>query len=90
MVRILPSLSESHRLRAATFFALYFVEGIPSGFALTAVANYLTARHLDPEVIGAFAARIGIPWSIQFVWGPIIDRFQGSPMGRRKPWVLGG
>lgn len=89
MTNPLPPLSESRTLRAATFFGLYVVEGIPSGFALTAVANYLTYRRLDPEVIGAFAARIGIPWSVQFAWGPLIDRFQGSSMGRRKPWVLG-
>ena len=82
-------LSESRGLRASVFFGLYLVQGIPSGFALTAVANYLAARGLDPLVIAAFSARIGIPWSIQFVWGPLIDRFQGSPMGRRKPWVLG-
>ena len=53
------------------------------------MVNYLAARRIDPLVIAAFAARIGIPWSIQFIWGPLIDRFQGSPMGRRKPWVLG-
>ncbi len=89
MTNPIPPLSESRTLRAAAFFGLYVVEGIPSGFALTAVANYLTYRRVDPEVIGAFAARIGIPWSVQFAWGPVIDRFQGSPMGRRKPWVLG-
>ena len=83
------TLSASPGLRVVIFFGLYLVQGIPSGFALTAVANYLAARHLDPVVIANFAARIGIPWSIQFLWGPLIDRFQGSPMGRRKPWVLG-
>ncbi len=62
---------------------------IPSGFALTAVANYLAQRQVDPLVIANFGARIGIPWSVQFLWGPLIDRYQGSPMGRRKPWVLG-
>ncbi len=83
------TLSASRSLRAFIFFGLYVVQGIPSGFALTAVANDLAAHHLDPLLIAAFSARIGIPWSIQFVWGPLIDRFQGSPMGRRKPWVLG-
>ena len=83
------TLSASRSLRAFIFFGLYVVQGIPSGFALTAVVNYLAARHLDPVVIAAFSARIGIPWSIQFLWGPLIDRFQGSSMGRRKPWVLG-
>lgn len=89
MTSPLPALSESRTLRATAFFGLYVVEGIPSGFALTAVSNYLAYRRLDPEVIAAFAARIGIPWTVQFVWGPLIDRFQGSVMGRRKPWVLG-
>ena len=31
----------------------------------------------------------GLPWAFQFVWGPLIDRFQSSSMGRRKPWVVG-
>ena len=83
------TLSASRSLRAVIFFGLYLVQGVPSGFALTAVANYLVQRRIDPLVVAAFSARIGIPWSIQFLWGPLIDRYQGSPMGRRKPWVLG-
>jgi len=83
------TLSASRSLRAFIFFGLYLVQGVPSGFALTAVANYLVQRRIDPLLVAAFSARIGIPWSVQFLWGPLIDRFQGSPMGRRKPWVLG-
>ncbi|WP_435017229.1 MFS transporter [Tundrisphaera sp. TA3] len=89
MTHPIPPLSESRSLRAVVFFALYAVEGIPSGFALTAVSNYLAAEGVGSEVIGAFAARIGLPWTVQFLWGPIIDRHQGSPMGRRRPWVVG-
>jgi len=82
-------LSRSRPLRCAVFFGLYVVEGLPAGFALTAVANYLIYRGLGPLAVGVFAARVAFPWSIQFVWGPVIDRYQGSVMGRRKPWVLG-
>lgn len=64
------------------------MQGIPAGFALTAVANYLIAENTDPKIVGTFVAVVGLPWTIQFFWGPIIDLFQGSPMGRRKPWVL--
>ena len=85
----MPTLSASRSLRASIFFGLYLVQGIPSGFALTAVANYLVQRQVDPLVIANFGARIGIPWTVQFLWGPLIDRYQGSVMGRRKPWVLG-
>lgn len=76
-------------MRYATFFYLYVMQGIPSGFYLTALANYFTAEGVRPDVVGSFMAIIGIPWAFQFIWGPLIDRFQGSPMGRRKPWVVG-
>ena len=29
-----------------------------------------------------------LPWSLKFGWGPVIDRFQYRPMGRRRPWIL--
>ncbi len=64
------------------------MQGIPAGFSLTAVANYLAAEGTDATAIGTFIAIVGLPWIIQFVWGPLIDRFQQSAMGRRKPWVV--
>ncbi len=82
------SLSESRPIRYAAFFYLYVMQGIPAGFALTAVANYLTAENTSPKIVGTFVAVVGLPWAVQFVWGPVIDLFQSSPMGRRKPWVL--
>ena len=84
----LPPLDASRPLRYATVFYLYVMQGIPAGFALTAVANRLAAQGVTPPAIGRFIALVGLPWTLQFVWGPLIDRFQGSPMGRRKPWVF--
>ena len=65
------------------------MQGIPAGFSLTALANYLTAEGVKSTQIGSFVAVVGLPWAFQFVWGPIIDRYQQSAMGRRKPWVVG-
>ena len=83
------TLGRSRPLRYGVFFYLYVMQGIPSGFYLTALTNYFTAEGVRPDVVGSFIAIIGLPWAFQFVWGPLIDRFQGSPMGRRKPWVVG-
>ena len=83
------TLSRSRPLRYGVFFYLYVMQGIPSGFYLTALANYFTAEGVSPDVVGSFIAIIGLPWAFQFIWGPLIDRFQESPMGRRKPWVVG-
>ncbi|MVM28434.1 MFS transporter [Spirosoma sp. HMF4905] len=82
-------LSQNRSLRYGVFFYLYLMQGIPAGFSLTALANYLTAEGVKPSVVGSFAAVVGLPWAFQFIWGPLIDRYQGSPLGRRKPFVIG-
>ena len=89
MPRRSATLQDSRALRAATVFYLYAMQGIPAGFAFTALANRLAAEGVSPPAIGRFVALVGLPWTLQFVWGPVIDRFQGSPMGRRRPWLLG-
>ncbi len=81
-------LTESKPLRFIAFFYLYVMQGVPAGFATTALANYLAAEGLRSDRIGTFIAMQGLPWTFQFVWGPFIDRFQGSKLGRRRPWVV--
>ncbi len=88
MIRSAPDLSRSRRLRYLVFFLLYTMQGIPSGFALTATANLLIDRGLTEQAVANFAFIIGIPWTVKFLWGPLIDRFQGSRLGRRRRWVL--
>lgn len=84
----MTTLSQSQRLRYISFFYLYVMQGLPSGFALTALTNYLIAKGISAQAIATFGAVIGLPWGVKFIWGPLIDRFQGSAMGRRRPWVL--
>ena len=82
------TLSESPRFRYITFFYLYIMQGIPAGFALTTIANYLLGQHLPSQKVGAFIAMFGLPWTFQFIWGPLIDRYQFSVIGHRKLWVV--
>ncbi|MGI4834321.1 MAG: MFS transporter [Janthinobacterium lividum] len=81
-------LRDSARLRYFTFFYLYVMQGIPSGFALLAMFNYLIGAGLTAKAVGTFAAIVGIPWTFQFVWGPLIDKYQYSIIGHRKQWVV--
>lgn len=84
----MKALNESFPLRLFTFFYLYIMQGIPAGFALTAISNFLLGRHVQPHLIGTFIGLVGLPWTIQFFWGPLIDRFQYSVMGARKQWLM--
>jgi PAT family beta-lactamase induction signal transducer AmpG len=83
-----PVLKESAQLRYFTFFYLYAMQGIPAGFALTAIANFLIGQGVSAITIGSFDAVIGIPWIFQFIWGALIDRYQFSLMGHRKHWIV--
>lgn len=85
---MLPALNESARFRYFTFFSLYAMQGIPAGFALTAIGNYLIGQGVNSGSVGTFIAIVGIPWILQFVWGPVIDRYQYSIIGHRKQWVV--
>ncbi|WP_207434772.1 MFS transporter [Sabulibacter ruber] len=85
---MLPSVQQNAPLRYFTFFYLYFMQGVPSGFALTALANYLIGQDVPPATVGAFASTVGLPWVVQMAWGPLIDRFSSSALGPYKRWVV--
>jgi len=82
------SLKNSSTLRYFTFFYLYLMQGIPAGFALTAIANYLVGKGVSSSSVGTFVSVSGLPWVLQFVWGPLIDRYQYSVIGHRKHWIV--
>ncbi|KAA6438346.1 MFS transporter [Dyadobacter flavalbus] len=84
----MKTLTESQKLRYFYFFYLYVMQGIPAGFALIAVTNYLAAKQIDARLLANFGVLVGLPWAFKFVWGPLVDKFQDSGMGRRRPWVL--
>jgi PAT family beta-lactamase induction signal transducer AmpG len=87
----LTSLLFSHPAwRRLTVLALYGYQGLVAGFALTAVPNHLAAAGAAPEAIGATMAAMGLPWVLQPLWGPLVDRHGSFRMGRRRAWILAG
>jgi predicted MFS family arabinose efflux permease len=83
-----PPLLASSRWRLALIATLYFYQGIVAGFALTALPNHAASLGATTAELGAYAAAIGVPWILQPLWGPVVDRFGGMRMGRRRFWVL--
>ena len=82
------TLVESYRARVLTLCALYVAQGIPWGFITVTFVTYLAVEGVAAGQL-AFLLTLGtFPWSIKFLWGPIIDRFQFPEMGKRRPWIL--
>ncbi|MGB1365443.1 MAG: MFS transporter [Candidatus Poseidoniaceae archaeon] len=82
------TLVESYRARVLTLCALYVAQGIPWGFITVTFVTYLAVEGVGAGQL-AFLLTLGtLPWSVKFLWGPIIDRYQFPEMGKRRPWIL--
>ena len=84
----LPNLLATTKGRFAAFFLLYLTEGIPLGFAATAVATQLRRQDVGPAEIGAFVGSFYLPWAFKWAFGPLIDVFGSQRYGRRRGWIL--
>jgi PAT family beta-lactamase induction signal transducer AmpG len=84
----LPNLLATPRGRLFAFFALYITEGIPLGFAATAIATQLRRQGVGPAEIGAFVGSFYLPWAFKWAFGPFVDVFRSRRFGHRRGWIL--
>lgn len=82
-------LSDSPRARYATGAIMYFSQGIPQGLLSIAIPVWLASQGVSANDIGTYLAVIVLPWAFKLVTGPLMDRYEFLPMGRRRPWVIG-
>ena len=76
-------MTRSLRARLAWIGALAFASGFPFGLINEALPVYLRTHGASLEEIGRLAA-ITAPWSLKFLWAPLVDR-----LGSRRQWVAG-
>jgi len=69
--------------------AMYFAQGVPWGFMVTALISYLTGeKGVSDASAGELTAVVLLPWTFKLVWGPLIDSVTIRSMGRRRPWII--
>jgi PAT family beta-lactamase induction signal transducer AmpG len=65
--------------------------GIASGLPLALTGGTLQAwmktESVDLGTIGLFAF-VGLPYTLKFLWAPLMDRFPLTKHGRRRSWML--
>ena len=82
------TLVESYQYRVMTLCVLYIAQGIPWGFITVTFVTFLAGEGISADNIATLLLLGTLPWTFKFLWGPVIDRFQYRPMGRRRPWIL--
>jgi PAT family beta-lactamase induction signal transducer AmpG len=81
-------LADSSRVRYATGAIMYCAQGIPQGLLAIAIPAWLASQDVGASEIASYLAVIALPWAFKLVGGPIMDRYEFLPMGRRRPWVI--
>jgi PAT family beta-lactamase induction signal transducer AmpG len=62
--------------------------GMPLGFYLNTLQIFLRGAGVDLRTIGV-AQLVSAPWSLKFLWSPLVDRFAARWPDRRRSWVVG-
>ena len=61
--------------------------GLPLLLTITVLQAWMTEQGVDLTVIG-FMALVGLPYTLKFLWSPLLDRYTLPMLGRRRGWML--
>ncbi|HQE81135.1 MAG TPA: MFS transporter [Syntrophorhabdaceae bacterium] len=73
--------------RIAVMVLLGFSSGLPLPLTGGTLQAWLTVAGVDLRIIGIFSL-VAIPYTIKFLWSPLMDRFVPPWLGRRRGWIL--
>lgn len=66
---------------------LGFSAGLPLALTGSTLQAWMTAVGIDLRTIGIFSL-VGLPYTLKFLWSPLMDRFVPPFFGRRRGWML--
>ncbi|MBU6435073.1 MAG: MFS transporter [Nitrospirae bacterium] len=73
--------------RVAIMLPLGFASGLPLALTAGTLQAWLTVAGLDLKTIGIFTL-VGLPYTLKFLWAPLMDRLVLPWLGRRRGWML--
>lgn len=73
--------------RLLSLLILGFSSGLPLYLTSKTLQAWMTAEQVDMKTIGLFSL-VSLPYSLKFLWAPLIDRYSIPLLGRRRGWIL--
>jgi PAT family beta-lactamase induction signal transducer AmpG len=74
-------------IRIGTVLLLGFSSGLPLALTGGTLQAWMTVEGVDLGTIGIFTL-VGLPYTLKFLWSPLLDRFVPPILGRRRGWIL--
>ncbi|MGQ0812197.1 MAG: AmpG family muropeptide MFS transporter [Nitrospiraceae bacterium] len=73
--------------RVAAMLPLGFASGLPLALTAGTLQAWLTVEGVDLRTIGILTL-VGVPYTLKFLWAPVMDRFSPPWLGRRRGWMI--
>ena len=73
--------------RIGLMLPLGFASGLPLALTAGTLQAWLTVAGVDLKTIGIFTL-VGLPYTLKFLWAPLMDRIVPPWLGRRRGWML--
>jgi MFS transporter, PAT family, beta-lactamase induction signal transducer AmpG len=73
--------------KMAAMFFFGFSSGFPFYIIKDVLKLWMTESNVDLATIGLFSA-LGLPYTLKFVWSPLMDGYVPKFLGRRRGWIL--
>lgn len=84
---IAPYLQVFRGKRISAILLLGFSSGLPLALTGGTLQAWMTVAGVDLRTIGIFALA-GLPYTMKFLWSPLMDRFVPPFLGRRRGWIV--
>ena len=66
---------------------LGFASGLPLLLTSRTLQAWMTVENVNLGSIGLFSL-VALPYSLKFLWSPLLDRFVPPFLGRRRGWLV--
>lgn len=73
--------------RVGAVALLSFSSGLPLGLVWIAIPAWLKVVGFDIQTV-ALITLAQVPWTLKFLWSPLMDRFAPPLLGRRRGWIV--
>ena len=64
-----------------------FMSGLPLLLTGSTLQAWMKDEQVDLAMIGIFSI-VGLPYTLKFLWSPVMDRYVPLGLGRRRSWML--
>jgi PAT family beta-lactamase induction signal transducer AmpG len=85
-----PKVSLLQALRHRRMVAILLLgaaSGLPFNLTLSTLQAWLAESKVDIRTIGFFGLA-GLPYTVKFLWAPLLDRYLPPLLGRRRGWIV--